>query len=77
MEQGTSRTGGLIGEGVRTMVMKGRKGFVLLCEKCGHEETVFFSDRGAGLFRGAVEMLKPCPICDGRMKRHPNKVIMF
>ncbi len=64
------------------MVMGGKKAYAVKCEKCGHEDAVFF--RVNDILRIdvikdlAVKIIgKKCPKCGGRMKVDPGKHIVF
>ncbi len=59
------------------MGMRGIKGRALLCEKCGHEEVIFSPEKGFNLFQNIGKKVECCPVCGGRMKRHPTKVVRF
>jgi len=60
------------------MVMANRKGFVLKCEECGHEDIVLFEPRKFLLKKQTLKLKgSPCPKCGGKMKVDSNKVIKF
>jgi rRNA maturation endonuclease Nob1 len=61
------------------MVMRGMAGFSLKCESCGHEDAVMFNEMRDHLKLMAfkIKPTKKCPICGGKMKVDPRKVIQF
>jgi len=64
-------------QGVR-MVISGHKAYALKCEKCGHEDVLFFRDMFCALKEIKLKIAgKKCSECGKKMVIDPSQRIVF